>query len=148
MCQEPDHRPQTRGPGDARLQAPFESQGGAGSGGQSVCEDLGPVRPAMGAVCPLGGVQGAGAAALFLPLCLLQSAQGSLGGLSDVFLVLLKWQNISGRGHAGPTCRCWSPAGPPEACAASPCPSPAPVSSMGTPRRDVTSGKPSVRTLP
>ena len=137
MCQGPDHRPQTRGPGDARLQAPFESQGGAGSGGQSVCADLGTVRPAMGAMCPLGGVQATGTAALFLPLCLMQCAQGGLDGLSDVLLVLPKRQNVPGRGHVGPACRCRTPAGPAEACAATPRPSPAPVSSMGTPRRDV-----------
>ena len=112
MCQEPDHRPQTRGPGDARLQAPFESRGGAGSGGQSVRADLGTVRPAMGAACPPGGVQATGAAALFLPLCLMQSAQGSLGGLLDVLLVLPKRQNVPGRGHAGPVCRCRTPGSP------------------------------------
>ena len=59
-----------------------------------------------------GGVQATGAAALFVPLCLMQSAQGSLGGLLDVLLVLPKRQNVPGRGHAGPACRCRTPGSP------------------------------------
>lgn len=79
--------------------------------------------------CPLRPGEGVGSGgqsvrSFALPLCLLQSAQGSLGGLSDVLLVLPKRQNIPGsRGHAGSACRCQAPAGPPETCAAAPRPS-------------------------
>ena len=43
---------------------PLRPGEGTGSGGQSVREDLDPVRPVMGAVCLPGGVRAAGAATL------------------------------------------------------------------------------------
>lgn len=92
MFQEPGHRLQTPGPGDARLRVPFESWGGCRIRG--VVWSWGPgssqfYREGRGPRREVSKQQAQ--AVSFLPLCFLQSTEGNFGGLSeDVLHVLPK----------------------------------------------------------
>ena len=87
MCQEPDPRPQTRGPGDTRLQAPFETWGGDRIRGTVCARGPGPCLSCHGGRVPAGGVRAAGAAALLCrcAFCRALRAASAASQMSSLF---------------------------------------------------------------